>query len=337
MNNTFNKYKIQLILYFVIFVVLFTFSVTTIDYTVVAPAYNDDIKDTIIIPSSNNTEGSFHTTSVISLDSMSLIQYLIGTSLLNVDIEKQPTYYDNINESDLKVMDYLMKDDSLQTSLIVGINKAGMNIEYTSYYTVFLTYRHISPNSLQVGDQIVKVNGNEDVLFEMQNSSCHEVTYFDIIRDNKEISVTGSKETIDDDCTYGLYLKPFSTITSTEVGYRLEETNTGGPSGGLMQSLYVYNQLITKDYTYGLKIGGTGTIDINGNVGYIGGVRQKIITAIGNEIDIFFVPHLNDTDNDNYIIAKKTLEELNSDMILVGVATFDEALTYLENYGDSHE
>jgi PDZ domain-containing protein len=166
--------------------------------------------------------------------------------------------------------------------------------------------------------------------------ACNEEATFLILRDNEQLTVTATKNEVDDRCSFGIYLKPLTVINETTVGYRVYQTSTGGPSGGLMQSLYVFNALTSKDYTNGLKIGGTGTIDVDGNVGYIGGVRQKIITAIGNNIDIFFVPYLNDEDGDNYIEALKAMEEFDSDMILVGVSTIDEAIEYLEDYGDNN-
>ena len=337
MNNIFNKYKITFTIYFLFFVIIFVSLQTAVGFTVVAPAYNDDIDDFIVVPSSYEAEGSFHTTSVISLDSMSLFQLLLSRAVLSVDVTKQPEYFDDINESDLRVMDVLYKDDSLQTSLIVGIEKAGMEIDYTTYWAVYLTYRHMSPDGLKVGDYILKVNDNEDIFEALGETACNETTYFEIIRDGKIQTVQAARKSIYDDCTYGIVLRPFSEINSTEVGYRLIDTDTGGPSGGLMQSLFVYNALTETDYTHGLKIGGTGTIDTEGNVGYIGGVRQKIITAIGNDIDIFFVPYLEDSEDDNYIVAKKALEEFDSDMILVGVSTFDEAIEYLIEYGDTNE
>ncbi len=143
----------------------------------------------------------------------------------------------------------------------------------------------------------------------------------------------------DGTCSFGMYLGYFTELLDTEVDYEIIDTDTSGPSGGLMQALYVYFNLVESDLETGLKIAGTGTIDVFGDVGYIGGIRQKVITASLNNIDIFFVPHLNDDDNDDYIEALEVYNTLDTDMVLVGVSNFAEALEYLNNYtrGDSDE
>lgn len=337
MVKTLFKLRFIIPFYFIFFIGLAVIGLVHVDYTLVAPAYNDDISKTIHVPSDNVSEGSFHTTSVISLTEVTILQKFLGDRLPKVDLREKPTFYKNVNTSDLRVRNVLMKDDSIQTSLIVGIEESGSTISYLSYPTVFLTYKHITEDSLLIGDYVLRVNGNEDIFTETSNVACNDSASFEIIRDDEVMTVTATKNEVDDQCTFGISVSVYSEIQSTVVDYEVYDTDTGGPSGGLMQSLYVFNQLTTFDYSNGLKIGGTGTIDVEGNIGYIGGVRQKVITAISNNIDIFFVPYLTDADYDNYIQALATMDEFESDMILVGVRSFDEAVSYLESVGDSNE
>ena len=93
-----------------------------------------------------------------------------------------------------------------------------------------------------------------------------------------------------------------------------------------MTSLAIYDALIDEDLTNGLTISGTGTIDIDGNVGSIGGVKYKLKGAINNKADIFFVPN-----GENYDEAIKIAEEKKYDIKIIGVSTLKEAITYLEN------
>jgi len=337
MIKTFKKLKFILPIYVLFFIFISISGIIQVDYRLIAPAFNDDISETIFIPSMYETEGSFHTTSVISLDRITYLQLLIGRNLNKVEIDERPVYYDNFTPGDLRVRSSLMKNDSIQTSLIVGVSRTDTPITYTSYPTVYLTYRHMTEDSLLVGDYVLNVNGNTNIMEEVSTVECHEFADFEIIRNGETMIVSASKNEVDDQCSFGLMIDVFSEITESNVAYRIYDNNTGGPSGGLLQSLYIFNQLTEFDYTNGLKIGGTGTIDVEGNVGYIGGIREKIITSISNDIDIFFVPYLADTENDNYIAALAALSEFNSDMIIVGVKTIDEAIAYLESYGDTHE
>ena len=131
------------------------------------------------------------------------------------------------------------------------------------------------------------------------------------------------------DCLFGIRLNRYTEIISSEITYTLVETNTGGSSGGLLQALYIYNQITEFDITRGLKIAGTGTLSVEGKVGPIGGIQQKILTSHYNNIDIFFVPHFTSKEGDNYIDALKVYNTLNTKMVLVPVTTFQDALDYL--------
>ena len=98
-----------------------------------------------------------------------------------------------------------------------------------------------------------------------------------------------------------------------------------GSSGGLMLSLEIYDKLTSKDLSHGKKVMGTGTIDEDGNVGAIGGVKYKMLGAQKDGADIFFVP------KENYDEAKKVYKKNNLSFELVMVETFDEAINYLNN------
>ena len=51
--------------------------------------------------------------------------------------------------------------------------------------------------------------------------------------------------------------------------------NVGGPSAGLMMALNVYNNLIPEDITNSMIVAGTGTIEIDGSVGPVGGIKHS--------------------------------------------------------------
>jgi PDZ domain-containing protein len=70
----------------------------------------------------------------------------------------------------------------------------------------------------------------------------------------------------------------------------------GGPSAGLMFTLGVYNALTPGDITGGRVIAGTGTINLDGSVGPIGGVQQKVVAAELAGAGYFLVPPGNYAD-----------------------------------------
>ena len=101
--------------------------------------------------------------------------------------------------------------------------------------------------------------------------------------------------------------------------------NESGPSGGFIIALSIYDKLVPTDISRGYKISGTGTIDINGLVGEIDGVKYKLKGAVKNKADIFFVPV------NNYNEAIKEKNENNYDIDIVKIYKFSDAIKYLES------
>ncbi len=64
----------------------------------------------------------------------------------------------------------------------------------------------------------------------------------------------------------------------------------GGPSAGLMFALGILDKLGPADLTGGRFIAGTGTIDVTGEVGPIGGIPLKLIAAKDKGATAFLVP-----------------------------------------------
>lgn len=92
-----------------------------------------------------------------------------------------------------------------------------------------------------------------------------------------------------------------------------------------MLSLAIYEEITGIDLLKGRNIAGTGTIDMNGNVGPIDGVKYKIMGAYNNKMDIVLVT------KKNYKEAKKVIEDNNYNIKLYQVDTLNDAINYLKN------
>jgi PDZ domain-containing protein len=99
--------------------------------------------------------------------------------------------------------------------------------------------------------------------------------------------------------------------------------NVGGPSAGLMMALNVYNNLIPNDITNSLIIAGTGTIEIDGSVGPVGGIRQKVIAAKRAGSELILVPTANYEEASPFS---------TDDTAIVAVDSFEEALKVISEY-----
>lgn len=74
------------------------------------------------------------------------------------------------------------------------------------------------------------------------------------------------------------------------------DDSIGGSSAGTMFALAIYDLLTPGALTGGLDVAGTGEIDVDGHVGAIGGIRQKMAGAARAGADFFLVPAGNCSD-----------------------------------------
>ena len=96
-------------------------------------------------------------------------------------------------------------------------------------------------------------------------------------------------------------------------------SKTGGPSGGLIFSLGLIDLLTSEDLLKGRNIAGTGTIDVAGTIGPIGGVTEKIIGAKRAGASVLFIS----TQNCGELPAKVEGIEV------IAVEKIDQAIDYL--------
>jgi Lon-like protease len=70
-----------------------------------------------------------------------------------------------------------------------------------------------------------------------------------------------------------------SMVDAFPFGVEIRSGDVGGPSAGLMWALGLYDLLTPGDLTGGRTIAGTGTITLDGTVGPIGGIEEKVRAA----------------------------------------------------------
>lgn len=70
----------------------------------------------------------------------------------------------------------------------------------------------------------------------------------------------------------------------------LQTGEVGGPSAGLAFTLSLIDQLTPGGIMHGHKVATTGTIDLDGNIGAVGGVAQKTVAVRRAGAEVFIVP-----------------------------------------------
>lgn len=186
---------------------------------------------------------------------------------------------------------------------------------------------------LVAGDRIVSLDGAaidsfESLVAELADRRSGEEVTIEAVRTDGD----GSEALISDSITLGVRVLESVGISQAatqlrdtelpfEVGFSTEDI--GGPSAGLAFTLTVLDVLTDGDLTGGADVVVTGTIDRNGNVGPIGGVRQKAHAARESDADVFIVPEANLAE------ARDAVDDLRVEP----VSTLDDALEIIAGFG----
>ncbi len=113
-----------------------------------------------------------------------------------------------------------------------------------------------------------------------------------------------------------------------DVTITIDTESIGGPSAGLAFTLTLIDQLSEGDLLGGKRVAVTGTININAEVGPIGGLASKASAVRQSGAKYFMVP----TSQGEQDIAKAR-SVVGDDVEIISVATLDEALAELERIG----
>lgn len=325
-----------LVLIFDIFIA--TMALVPANKDVTTPGGLNEVKAVIEVDTDTTINGSFNTIYVYSLERVSILQSWVA-SLANYNEVSDSSQTIHLSDEERIKSGQVQKNQSIEASLICAYNHANkfnsnIKIDYQFIGYIISNYQ-INNEIFKIGDLITSVYDNstnqtfdtsniKELANAINNLSINDKISF--IRDNEVKEVTIDKEFSNDNLNrFSCYQKYQINNENTYPSYKLHKSSTLGPSGGLLQTLSIYSKITGKDLTYGKKIVGTGTINVNGVAGIIGGISQKIVTAIHNNADVFLCP------TDNYEEAYKTymMTPGHEKMILLEIKTFAEAISKL--------
>ncbi len=300
-------------------------------YYISAPGGIINTKEKVDISSNLKMEGSLNMAYVSEIQG-TIPLLIFGLLNPNWDIEKEEevTVGSETIEDEMYRNKMLLEEANDLATLVAYDNS---DIKYkTENNKVYVTYvDDLAQTNLKVGDQIIKVDGKEitekaDLYKFIENKKPNDKVTFTIIRDNKEEQKKATLIDVNGEPKVGLIITETLDIKSDHnVDLKFKGTESGS-SGGLMLALTIYSYLNNEDLTHGKKIVGTGTIDREGNVGEISGIKYKLMGAVKEKADVFLVPQ-----GENYIEARNLKNEKGYDIDIIPVETFKEALKYLKN------
>lgn len=299
-------------------------------YYINAPGGLDNIDKKIKVEGESKSKGSINLTYVRELDGT--IPFLI-IAKINPNWEIHSKKESNIGTLDydsLLKREQIMMKQSYTSAIKYAYEAANKEVTIDEEKCYVMYVFEEAKTDLEVGDLIRSVDGNKidkcSVIADTINDKKENENIEIIVENNKkEYKKEAKMISIDDFKGIGIQVGTEFVLT-TNPKYDMEfSKNEFGPSGGLMIALSVYNKLVDEDITGGNKIAGTGTLDAEGNVGPIGGVKFKLKGAVNKKAKVFFAP-----SGENYEEAIKLKEKHNYKIDVVEVKTFFDALNYLK-------
>jgi PDZ domain-containing protein len=212
----------------------------------------------------------------------------------------------------------LMFQDSQQQATAVALNALGYQYKMQIYVDSLAT-NGPATKLLQKGDIILKVAGKTvqsiDGLRSLVQTTKGKPVEVQAVRAGKAFTVQITPISTEGKWRVGIFA---GSRFDFPIDVNLQLADVGGPSGGTMFALGIYDKMTPGSLTGGQLIAGTGTIDQSGQVGPIGGIRQKLYGAVRAGATWFLAPASN---------CDEVVGHIPDGIQVVSIKTFTDALT----------
>ena len=323
-NDIKHNYKYYLCLIFILLLFVIKF-----DYYVYSPGSLVDLTDRIKVENSYNSKGSFNLTYVTArpgnIPNILLSKIISTWDLVNLDNIR----VENESEEEIVERDKVFLKETSYDAIIAAFKAANKEYKIDSIDLTISYVFDMANTNLKVGDIIkkvnnIKINTFEDLKNEINKYKEKDNIKIEVLRNNKVVECYSILQKENDRLIIGVTLAELKNITTNPKIEYIFKDNESGSSRGLMCALDIYNKITEFDLTKGRKISGTGSIDENGNVGEIEGVKYKLSGAVKNNSDIFIVP------SKNYKEALNLKEKNNYDIEIIEADTLVNVIEKLK-------
>lgn len=287
-----------------------------------------DLSKRIEVDSGYEYEGKIEMT-YVSMIKGKIPFVLLSYVIPGWDLEKSSDItYEGDSVSTTIKKDKIQCDGAIDNAIIAAYNLTNNKVNITKYHNHIIFIADEANTTLKDFDEIISIDGQEvHSLTEMQGLintyKENDIVNIKVLRDKKTIDTTAKIYKFEDKLKIGISIATTYDLDTDPVINIKSKQSESGPSGGLMTAIGIYNSLTKDDITKGKTIAGTGTIDADGRVGEIGGIKYKILGAIKKDVDIFICP------KENYEEAKKVLDSKNANMKLIYADTLEDAINKL--------
>ncbi|GAA1399642.1 MULTISPECIES: YlbL family protein [Oerskovia] len=179
---------------------------------------------------------------------------------------------------------------------------------------------------VETGDVITTVNGKDvvtyqDLIDELATVTPGDDVVLGVERGGESKDLTITTQEAGGKAILGVFIDPAFDLP-VDVSIQIEDI--GGPSAGTMFALGIIDRLTPEDEANGTVIAGTGTMSVEGNVGPIGGIQQKLYGAQRDGATWFLAPESNcdevvgNVPEGLNVVKVSTLEEARDAMVAIG-------------------
>jgi PDZ domain-containing protein len=255
-----------------------------------------------------------------------------GSTLVPARLIVPPGVSDNaVRQADLRAMSISQK-----VAAAVALRRLGYKVVARPSGVVVAALEGTShaDGKMKPGDLIVSVNRSptstiSQLRKQMAKVSPGATVTISIVRGTQRLAVR--VQTIPDPLDKRRAIIGFSPEQAAEINLplkvRIDAGNVGGPSAGLAFALEVMEKLGRK-IDRGYRVAATGEIELDGQVGAIGGIKQKTFGAREAHADVFLVPVAGDNAKDAVHYAHG--------LRIIPVKTFAQALRALATLPRKH-
>lgn len=296
-----------------------------------SPGPVSDTVDAIIVEGAEThpTDGELIMLTVAGQE-INLFEAFVAAADPSVDvISRQLVRRPEESDEDYRRRNLQLMDQSTATAIGVALSKVDTSEYEQSVYITGYAADTPAGEVLEIGDRIIELGGQEvadttDLAGAMEGKAPGDSISISVDRDDEildfDIELAEQVENPEEPMI-GIFIRQLPFWVDIDSGI------VGGPSAGAMYTIALIDVLTPGSLTQGHVVAGTGTVDADGNVGNIGGVRQKVVAAEAAGADYMLVPA------GNY---ERALTAPRQDMQLVSIATIDEALAFFDTLEPVH-
>jgi len=312
---------------FLLFLVAFTLVLNIkVPYVIKRPGGIISLNDRVTIDG-KKMKNNFYT-SYVSVSEGRVVTYVASLVMPRWDLEKLSSFSsgEDLSYKEISNIQKISMDNS--NNLAIKLVYDRLNIPYEEINNGLYVY-YSDPeykNDFKPQDKILKCQNNQVLTHDDLSSCINSNDKLEIVvkRGKKDVTIKPKIYNLDGKKILGIVVFNDVKLKSEKNVVINDKENEQGSSGGLMTTLAIYDALSDSKLSKGRKIAGTGTIEEDGKVGEIAGVKYKLLGADKQNVDVFFVPRY------NYLEAKNVKKKYHLKLKLVVVDTLDDAINYLK-------